>query len=78
MLLPELRDMWGTLPTNEPSGVAHALLLPIIQPSINGKAFFVAGHQIVDFEESLHKTQHLWMGEQLSADVNEGQRRLIP
>lgn len=70
--------MWGTLPANQPWGIAHALLLPVVRPDVNGKAFFVAGHQIVDFEDSLRETQPLWMGKHLSADVDEGQRRLIP
>ena len=78
MLLPEIKDIWGDLPANQPAGIAHALLLPIVRPDVNGKALFVAGHQIVDFEDKLHETQPLWMGKQLSADVDEGQRRLIP
>ncbi|KUJ13356.1 NAD(P)-binding protein [Mollisia scopiformis] len=78
MLLPALLDIWGTLPANKPAGVAHALLLPVVRPDVNGKAFFVAGHEIVDFEDKLHETQPLWMGKQLSEDVDEGQRRLIP
>ncbi len=78
-MLPKVfLDIWGDLPANQPSGIAHALLLPIVRPEVNGKAFFVAGHQIVDFEESLHEAQPMWMGKQLSADVDEGQRRLIP
>lgn len=78
MMLPDFGDIWGTLPLNQPEGVAHALLLPILQPKINGKSFFVAGHQIVEFEDKIHETQPLWMGEQLSKDVDEGQRRLLP
>lgn len=57
--------------------MAHALLLPVVRPELNGKAFFGAGHEIVDFEEKLLESQPLWMGEQLSKDVDEGQRRLI-
>jgi len=78
MLPQEIRTIWGTLPANQPWGVGHALLLPVVTPDVNGKSFFVAGHQIVDFEDSLHRTQPLWMGEQLSKDVDEGQSRLIP
>jgi hypothetical protein len=78
MTLPQFIDIWGSLPMNQPEGVAHALLIPILRPEINGRAFFVAGHQIVDFEDKLHETQPLWMGQQLSKDVDEGQRRLIP
>lgn len=69
--------MWGTLPANQTWGVAHALLLPVVRPATNGKSFFVAGHQIVEFEDTLHETQPTWMGKQLSADVDEGQKRLI-
>jgi hypothetical protein len=77
MLPPEILNIWGNLPANQPWGVAHALLLPIVRPEVNGKAFFIAGHQIIDFEDKLHETQPLWMGKQLSHDVNEGQRRMI-
>lgn len=38
----------------------------------------VAGDQIVELEEKIHDSQGFWMGEQLSRDVDEGQRRLIP
>ena len=78
MLLPELKAVWDGLPSNEPEGVARALLLPLCRPEVNGKAFFVAGNQIVDFEDSLAVTQDKWMGKQLSQDINEGQRRLTP
>lgn len=78
MLLREFQDIWGELPANQPEGVGRALLMPICRPEVNGKAFFVAGHQIVEFEDKLHETQPFWMGEQLSKDVDEGQRRLIP
>lgn len=78
MLPQSIRDKWGTLPANEPWGVAYALLLPVVRPDINGKSFFVAGHHIVDFEDKLHETQPVWMGEQLSKDVDEGQKIMIP
>jgi len=71
-----ITDRWSGLPENQPWGIAHAILLPVVRPDVNGKAFFVAGHQIVDLEDTLHETQPLWMGEQLSKDVDEGQRRL--
>lgn len=77
MLPQNIIDIWGELPANQTSGVAHALLLPIIRPDLNGKSLFVAGHQIVDFEDKLHESQPVWMGKQLSADVDEGQRRLF-
>ncbi|KAF9891616.1 hypothetical protein FE257_003627 [Aspergillus nanangensis] len=76
MLIPSIIEAWGELPTNQPVGVARALLLPLVQTDINGKAFFVAGHRIVDFEDKLVETQPLWMGEQLASDIDEGQRRL--
>lgn len=78
MLPQAIIDIWGELPANQTSGIAHALLLPVMRPNLNGKSLFVAGHQIVDFEDSLHESQPLWMGKQLSADVDEGQKRLIP
>jgi hypothetical protein len=76
MVSPSLIELWGDLPANQPWGVAHALLLPLLQPDINGKAFFVAGHRIIDLEDRLSETQPSWMGEQLSSDIEEGQRRL--
>ena len=78
MLKAEFLRVWGELPANEPIGVARALLLPIVRPGINGKSFFIAGHTIIDFEEGLDKTQPLWMGKQLSQDIEEGQRRIVP
>jgi hypothetical protein len=70
--------MWGELPINEPEGVALVLLIPIVRPEVNGKSFFVAGHKIVELEDKIHETQPLWIGKDLSAQVDEGQRRLIP
>jgi hypothetical protein len=78
MLPQHIRELWGKLPANETWGVAHALLLPVVRPEVNGKSFFIAGHQIVELEDKLHETQPLWMGEQLSRDVDEGQRIMIP
>jgi hypothetical protein len=78
MLKPEFLAAWGDLPANEPIGVARALLLPVIRPDMNGLSLFVAGHEIVDFEQGLRETQHVWMGEKLSKDIDEGQRRIVP
>ncbi|KAF2144754.1 uncharacterized protein K452DRAFT_245860 [Aplosporella prunicola CBS 121167] len=78
LLLQSMHDIWGDLPANQPEGVARALLLPVVRPDLNGKTFFVAGHRIVELEDKLHETQPLWMGQQLSEDVDEGQRRLCP
>ncbi|KPI35666.1 3-oxoacyl-[acyl-carrier-protein] FabG [Cyphellophora attinorum] len=70
--------LWEGLPLNQPATAAHALLLPVLQPEINGKCFFIAGDEIVEFEDKLHETQPLWMGsKQLSDSVDEGQRRMI-
>ena len=77
MLLPEWLTAWGDLPKNTCEGVAHALLLPVVEPHINGKSFFVAGNKIIEFEESLHEAQPHWMGQQLSDDVNKGQEFLL-
>lgn len=78
MLLPEFLKVWGDLPANEPIGVAKALLLPAVRTDLNGKSFFVAGHEIIDFEEGLERTKSEWMGKQLSDHVDEGQRRIVP
>lgn len=78
MLKDEFLRAWGDLPANEPIGVARALLLPAVWQDMNGKSLFVAGHKIIDFEEGLEMTQPEWMGEQLSKDVDEGQRRILP
>ncbi|EXJ73910.1 uncharacterized protein A1O5_02204 [Cladophialophora psammophila CBS 110553] len=77
MVPKALTDLWENLPANTPAGIAIALLLPIIQPEINGKTFFVAGNEIVELEDSLAKSQPQWMGEELSRNVDEGQRRLL-
>lgn len=72
----EIVEKWSDLPRNSPEGVGYALLLPVAQESINGKAFFVADDKLVEFEQKIDELQPLWMGERMSADVNEGQRRL--
>ena len=77
MLLPEMAKVWEGLPSNEPYGVGRALLMLIVRPDINGKAFFIAGHKIVDFEDKIWEAQAAWMGQELSDAVTEGQRRLI-
>ncbi|KAL4889543.1 NAD(P)-binding protein [Aspergillus ambiguus] len=76
MLPPSIVEAWGDLPANQPWGVARALLLPLVQTDINGKSFFVAGHKIVELENSLLETRPSWMGEQLAMDVAKGQRIL--
>lgn len=77
----DLADTWANtwgLPANMPGGVGRALLLPVVRPDVNGKSFFIAGNKIIDFEDKLHDSQPLWMGEELSKHVDEGQRRLLP
>ncbi|KAF2855377.1 NAD(P)-binding protein [Plenodomus tracheiphilus IPT5] len=76
MLLPDWLEKWGKLPKNTCEGVAHALFLPVVRPDVNGKAFFVAGDKIIEFEDTLQDSQPHWMGKELSDDVNEGQRLL--
>ncbi|KAJ5890132.1 hypothetical protein N7504_010942 [Penicillium tannophilum] len=71
-----LEKIWDSLPWSQSEDVAVALLLPVVRPEINGKAFFTAGQQIVEFEDTIRQMQPQWMGEQLSKDVEEGQRRL--
>ncbi|KAK0650755.1 Secoisolariciresinol dehydrogenase [Lasiodiplodia hormozganensis] len=78
MLLQEFYDVWGDLPRNKPEGPARALLLPVVRPDVNGKSFYVAGNRIVEVEDKTHEAQPIWLGERLSRDVDEGQRRLIP
>ncbi|KFY65403.1 hypothetical protein V496_02595 [Pseudogymnoascus sp. VKM F-4515 (FW-2607)] len=78
MLPDAIRKLWGSLPTNETWGVGRAILLPVVRPDVNGKSLFVGGHQIVDFEDKLHETQPLWMGEQMSKDMDAGQLIMIP
>lgn len=65
------------LPKNDPEAVARALLLPVVQTSINGKSFFVAGNEITELEDSLHETEPQWMGAELAANVREGQNFLL-
>lgn len=71
-----LEKIWDSLPWSQSEDVAVALLMPVVRPEINGKAFFTAGQQIVEFEDAIRQTQPQWMGEQLSKDVEEGQSRL--
>ena len=78
MLLPEFLKVWGQLPANEPIGVARALLLPAVRTDLNGLSLFIAGHEIIDFEEGLARTKPEWMGKELSNHVDEGQRRIVP
>lgn len=78
-MLPQwITDIWGTLPANTPEGVGRALLMPVVRPEINGKSFFIAGNQMVETEDKIHETQPVWLGAELSKDVDEGQRRMIP
>ncbi|KAK6066669.1 hypothetical protein SCUP234_11978 [Seiridium cupressi] len=76
-MLPDwIREKWGTLPANDTNGVAKALLLPAVRTSVNGKVLWVAGNDIIEVEDAMHDSQPQWLGAQLSADVDEGQRRL--
>jgi len=77
MLMPEWLAKWGDLPQNSARGVAVALFLPVVRPEINGKAFFVAGNKIIEFEDTLYQAQPAWMGQELSDSVNAGQKILI-
>ena len=73
-----LYDMWGDLPANDSQSVGKALLLPAVRHHINGKSLFVAGNNVFELEDGLERTRPQWMGEKLSAELDEGQRRLIP
>ena len=73
-----LYERWGDLPANDSQNVGKALLLPAVRQHINGKSLFVAGNEVYELEDGLERTKPQWMGEQLSAKVDEGQRRLIP
>jgi hypothetical protein len=75
--LPDwLKETWGDLPANDPSGVANALLLPMVRPELNGRTIWVAGNKTVELEQPLADTQVQWMGADLSAAINEGQVRM--
>jgi len=63
---------------NESEDVARALLLPVLRPGLNGKSFFVAGGKIVKVEDKLQECKPIWLGVELSAWVDEGQRRTVP
>lgn len=73
-----VRQVWGELPANQPLDVARGSLLPIIRPNINGKSFIINGGNITEVEDKLEETQPIWLGQELSKHMNEGQRRLIP
>ncbi|KAB5563491.1 hypothetical protein GE09DRAFT_1275724 [Coniochaeta sp. 2T2.1] len=76
-MLPDwIREKWGDLPANDPEGVAKALLLPALRPEVNGKTLWVAGNDIVEIEDKLDETRPQWLGTPLSAQLDEGQRRM--
>ncbi|KAF2995962.1 hypothetical protein E8E14_002796 [Neopestalotiopsis sp. 37M] len=77
-MMPQfIADIWGDLPRNTPLGIAKALLLPVVDPSIHGKSFWVGGNEVVELEDKIQETQPLWMGAEMSAGVNEGNRRML-
>jgi hypothetical protein len=76
MLPQRIRDLWGDLPANNTHGVARALLIPMARPEINGRTVWVAGNKAIELEESLHMSQPVWMGKELSEAVNDGQKRM--
>ena len=78
MMPPEIDAIWGDLPRNSPLGIGKALLLPVINESLHGKSFWVAGNEIHELEDKICETQPLWMGAKLSANVVEGARRMNP
>lgn len=76
-MLPQwIRDLWGDLPANDAEGVAKALLLPAVRPTLNGRTLWVAGNNAIELEEALHVTQPQWIGKDLSIAVDEGQKRM--
>ncbi|KAK3312727.1 hypothetical protein B0H66DRAFT_631481 [Apodospora peruviana] len=76
-MLPDwIRLKWGDLPANDTDGVARALLLPAVRPQVNGKTLWVAGNDIVEVEDALEATRPQWLGAELSAQLDEGQRRM--
>lgn len=77
MVPQALVDLWGDLPSNTGDGVARGLVLPICNPSINGKTFFVAGNTLVEVEDAIAANEHLIFGKELSEQIKEGQRRLL-
>jgi hypothetical protein len=70
------KETWGNLPANDPSGVANALLLPIVRPELNGRTISVAGNKTIELEQPLADIQAQWMGAELSAAITEGQVRM--
>jgi hypothetical protein len=72
-----LKSAWGSLPSNDPEGVGHALLCPIVRPDLNGKSLFVAGNEITEFEDTITSSQPIWMGQRLSDSINEGQKLIL-
>lgn len=79
LLLPGYLDRWraASLPACTPAGVARSLLLPIADPTINGKGFFVAGDKITEFEDTLLESEPLWMGAELCEKVDRGQELMF-
>jgi hypothetical protein len=77
MTSEKMKRIWDDLPSNSTEGVGKALLLPALRPEINGLSLFVHGDQVTDLEAGLSATMPQWMGEKLSEEVNEGQRRIL-
>ncbi|PVH78055.1 NAD(P)-binding protein, partial [Cadophora sp. DSE1049] len=71
-----LKKIWGDFPANDPEGVAKALVLPLLRLELNGRTIWVAGNKAVELEQALDDTRPQWMGEKLSAAVQEGQKRM--
>lgn len=77
MTSEKMKEIWGDLPSNSTEGVGKALLLPALRPHLNGVSLFVHGDHITDLEEGLAATMPQWMGQKLSEEVSEGQRRIL-
>ncbi|KAL2825809.1 NAD(P)-binding protein [Aspergillus cavernicola] len=67
----------GDLPKNSALGVARALFLPVLNPTLNGKSLFVAGDRIFEFEDSWRQAERSWMGPELCDQVRRGRPLLL-
>ncbi|TPX09401.1 uncharacterized protein E0L32_009445 [Thyridium curvatum] len=77
-LLAGVKDRWiqEKLPLNQPENVAEMILQCAADETLNGKSVFVAGGKGYDTEEGYDRTQAQWMGEELTAEFNRGQKVL--
>ncbi|EXJ77491.1 hypothetical protein A1O3_09717 [Capronia epimyces CBS 606.96] len=74
-LFSGVRQAWteAKMPLNTPPDVARYIIQVGADPRTHGRALFVSGGNAVDIEDGLNRTEPLWLGEQNSRELNQGQ-----